>query len=220
MKRHPVLPKPDLTPHQVVAEEKTSWIAPFGRQAVRGRHLIPAGGHGARTAASMVDTVFDEINASYTGPVTVTQDPDDLQRHQGRGHRPPGQGQRCPTTGAGAFTDQPRARSTTGPSSMVDRSTTRPLTPHPLIMLSRTPADSASCAQIARSAALDEVRPEVGLTLNSAARRAFFQDLSVTYCDGSPGPHRDAVERLVDEHRPHLRAICGSRASTCGIRAA
>jgi MFS transporter, putative metabolite:H+ symporter len=30
-KRHPVLPEPDLTPHQVVAEEKTRWLAPFGR---------------------------------------------------------------------------------------------------------------------------------------------------------------------------------------------
>ena len=27
MKRHPVLPEPDLTPYQVVAEEKTSWLA-------------------------------------------------------------------------------------------------------------------------------------------------------------------------------------------------
>ena len=34
MKRHPVLPEPDLTPHHVVAEEKTSWLAPFGRQYV------------------------------------------------------------------------------------------------------------------------------------------------------------------------------------------
>ena len=34
MKRHPVLPEPDLTPHQVVAEEKTNWLAPFGRQYV------------------------------------------------------------------------------------------------------------------------------------------------------------------------------------------
>jgi len=34
MKHHPVLPEPDLTPHQVVAEEKTSWFAPFGRQYV------------------------------------------------------------------------------------------------------------------------------------------------------------------------------------------
>jgi putative MFS transporter len=34
MKRHPVLPEPDLTPHPVVAEEKTSWLAPFGRQYV------------------------------------------------------------------------------------------------------------------------------------------------------------------------------------------
>jgi MFS family permease len=34
MKRHPVLPEPDLTPHQVVAQEKTSWLAPFGRQYV------------------------------------------------------------------------------------------------------------------------------------------------------------------------------------------
>jgi hypothetical protein len=34
MKHHPVLPEPDLTPHQVVAEEKTSWLAPFGRQYV------------------------------------------------------------------------------------------------------------------------------------------------------------------------------------------
>jgi putative MFS transporter len=31
MERHPVLPEPDLAPHQVVAEEKTSWLAPFGR---------------------------------------------------------------------------------------------------------------------------------------------------------------------------------------------
>jgi hypothetical protein len=34
IKRHPVLPEPDLTPHQVVAEEKTHWLAPFGRQYV------------------------------------------------------------------------------------------------------------------------------------------------------------------------------------------
>jgi MFS family permease len=34
MKRQPVLPEPDLTPHQVVAEEKTRWLAPFGRQYV------------------------------------------------------------------------------------------------------------------------------------------------------------------------------------------
>jgi putative MFS transporter len=34
MKRHPVLPEPDLTPHEVVAEEKTRWFAPFGRQYV------------------------------------------------------------------------------------------------------------------------------------------------------------------------------------------
>jgi MFS family permease len=33
-KRHPALPEPDLTPHQVVAEEKTRWLAPFGRQYV------------------------------------------------------------------------------------------------------------------------------------------------------------------------------------------
>ena len=31
MKRHPVLPEPDLRPHEVVAEEKTSWLAPFGK---------------------------------------------------------------------------------------------------------------------------------------------------------------------------------------------
>ena len=34
MKRHPVLPEPDLTPHPVVAEEKTNWFAPFRRQYV------------------------------------------------------------------------------------------------------------------------------------------------------------------------------------------
>ena len=34
MKRHPVLPEPDLTPYEVVAEEKTSWWAPFGRRYV------------------------------------------------------------------------------------------------------------------------------------------------------------------------------------------
>src|SRR5690242_6981777 len=32
MKRHPVLPEPDLSPHLVVAEEKPHWLAPFGRQ--------------------------------------------------------------------------------------------------------------------------------------------------------------------------------------------
>jgi len=32
LKRYPVLPEPDLAPHQVVTEEKTSWLAPFGRQ--------------------------------------------------------------------------------------------------------------------------------------------------------------------------------------------
>jgi putative MFS transporter len=34
MKRHPVLPEPDLSPYEVVAEEKTNWLAPFGRQYV------------------------------------------------------------------------------------------------------------------------------------------------------------------------------------------
>ena len=34
MKRHPVLPEPDLAPYEVVAEEKTSWLAPFGRKYV------------------------------------------------------------------------------------------------------------------------------------------------------------------------------------------
>ena len=32
MKKHPVLPEPDVSPYQVVAEEKTSWLAPFGKQ--------------------------------------------------------------------------------------------------------------------------------------------------------------------------------------------
>ena len=34
MKRHPVLPEPDLSPYEVVAEEKTPWWAPFGRKYV------------------------------------------------------------------------------------------------------------------------------------------------------------------------------------------
>ena len=34
MKRHPVLPEPDLQPYQVVAEEKTHWFAPFTSQYV------------------------------------------------------------------------------------------------------------------------------------------------------------------------------------------
>jgi MFS family permease len=34
MKRHPVLPEPDLTPYEVVAEEKTNMFAVFGRQYV------------------------------------------------------------------------------------------------------------------------------------------------------------------------------------------
>ena len=33
-KRHPVLPEPDLSPYEVVAQEKTPWWAPFGRQYV------------------------------------------------------------------------------------------------------------------------------------------------------------------------------------------
>ena len=34
MKRHPVLPEPDLPPYEVVAQEKTNMFAPFGRQYV------------------------------------------------------------------------------------------------------------------------------------------------------------------------------------------
>ena len=34
MKRHPVLPEPDLSPYEVVAQEKTSMFAPFGRRYV------------------------------------------------------------------------------------------------------------------------------------------------------------------------------------------
>ena len=34
MKRHPVLPEPDLRPYEVVAEEKTNMFAPFGRKYV------------------------------------------------------------------------------------------------------------------------------------------------------------------------------------------
>jgi MFS transporter, putative metabolite:H+ symporter len=34
MKRHPVLPEPDLAPYEVVAEEKTAWWAPFGKNYV------------------------------------------------------------------------------------------------------------------------------------------------------------------------------------------
>ena len=47
MKRHPVLPEPDLKPYEVVTEEKTSMFAAV-RQAVRVRHHLAAGGHGAR----------------------------------------------------------------------------------------------------------------------------------------------------------------------------
>ena len=47
MKKHPVLPEPDLGPHQVVAEEKTSWLAPFGKQYVFVTDLA-AGSHGPR----------------------------------------------------------------------------------------------------------------------------------------------------------------------------
>ncbi len=34
MKRHPVLPEPDLSPYEVVAQEKTAWWAPFGKNYV------------------------------------------------------------------------------------------------------------------------------------------------------------------------------------------
>ena len=34
MKRHPVLPEPDLAPYEVVAEERTPWWAPFGKNYV------------------------------------------------------------------------------------------------------------------------------------------------------------------------------------------
>ena len=47
MKRHPVLPEPDLAPHQVVAEERDQ-LAGAVRQAVRVRHHLAAGGHGPR----------------------------------------------------------------------------------------------------------------------------------------------------------------------------
>jgi putative MFS transporter len=33
-KRHPVLPEPDLSPYEVVAQEKTAWWAPFGKNYV------------------------------------------------------------------------------------------------------------------------------------------------------------------------------------------
>ena len=34
MKKHPVLPEPDLAPYEVVAEERTPWWAPFGKNYV------------------------------------------------------------------------------------------------------------------------------------------------------------------------------------------
>jgi putative MFS transporter len=34
MRRHPVLPEPDVSPYQVVAQEKTNMFAPFGRKYV------------------------------------------------------------------------------------------------------------------------------------------------------------------------------------------
>ena len=34
MKRHPVLPEPDVAPYEVVAEERTPWWAPFGKHYV------------------------------------------------------------------------------------------------------------------------------------------------------------------------------------------
>ena len=34
MKRHPVLPEPDVAPYEVVAEERTPWWAPFGKNYV------------------------------------------------------------------------------------------------------------------------------------------------------------------------------------------
>ena len=34
MKRHPVLPEPDVAPYEVVAEERTPWRAPFGKHYV------------------------------------------------------------------------------------------------------------------------------------------------------------------------------------------
>ena len=54
--------------------------------------------------------------------------PDGLQRHPRRGHRPPGEGQRCRPARARTFADQPRTRSATGPPALVDRSTPRPVT--------------------------------------------------------------------------------------------
>ena len=34
VKKHHVLSEPDLTPYEVVAEEKPNWLAPFGKQYV------------------------------------------------------------------------------------------------------------------------------------------------------------------------------------------
>ena len=70
MKRHPVLPEPDLTPYEVVAEEKTSLVGAV-RQAVRGRHRVPAGGHGARLRRHRVrrrepGSLFLTVNRGYS----------------------------------------------------------------------------------------------------------------------------------------------------------
>ena len=75
-----------------------------------------------------VDAVFEEISASYTRGGDGDPGPDGLQCHPRRGHRPPGQGQRCRPARARTFADQPRTRSATGPPALVDRSTPRPVT--------------------------------------------------------------------------------------------
>ena len=58
-----------------------------------------------------VDAVFEEISASYRGAVTVTQDLTVFNVTHDAVTRSPGEGQRCRTTRARTFTDQPRTRS-------------------------------------------------------------------------------------------------------------
>ena len=67
-------PSPTCAPYEVVAEEKTSWLARV-RQAVRGRHHLPAGGHGARLRRHRVrrrrarSFLFLAVNRGYSAGV-------------------------------------------------------------------------------------------------------------------------------------------------------
>jgi hypothetical protein len=74
MKRHPVLPEPDLTPYQnAVSEEKTSLFAPFSKQYLWRTILllvVMVLGYAASCTATLAMVTCSWLKAAATAPVS------------------------------------------------------------------------------------------------------------------------------------------------------